>query len=122
MLYWQTHTSHWNVTAPDFISLHQMFEEQYTFLWNTLDELAERYRALELPAPIKTPSVDGKLSLLPRAELLASLLAQGEATAQGLKDAIEIFDDLDDTVSEDLAIGILATIDKNNWMLRSSLK
>ena len=99
-----------------------MFEEQYTFLWNTLDELAERYRTLELPAPIKTPSVDGKLSLLPRAELLASLLEQGEATAQGLKDAIEIFDDLDDTVSEDLAIGILATIDKNNWMLRSSLK
>ncbi|PSO69492.1 MAG: DNA starvation/stationary phase protection protein, partial [Cyanobacteria bacterium QS_1_48_34] len=32
LLYLKTHNFHWNVTGPQFHSLHEMFEEQYTEL------------------------------------------------------------------------------------------
>ena len=37
---------HWNVTGPNFKSLHELFEEIYTDLAVRLDDSAERIRAL----------------------------------------------------------------------------
>lgn len=50
-LYLKTHNFHWNVTGPMFNTLHLMFMGQYTELWNSLDIIAERIRALDCPAP-----------------------------------------------------------------------
>ncbi len=50
-LYLMTHNFHWNVTGPQFNSLHNMFMGQYTEQWNALDVIAERIRALGVPAP-----------------------------------------------------------------------
>ena len=50
-LYLMTHNFHWNVTGPQFNSLHQMFMTQYTEQWSALDMIAERIRALGHPAP-----------------------------------------------------------------------
>ena len=46
-LYLMTHNFHWNVTGPQFNSLHAMFMGQYTEQWNALDQIAERIRALD---------------------------------------------------------------------------
>ncbi|HET8694980.1 MAG TPA: ferritin-like domain-containing protein, partial [Aquabacterium sp.] len=35
-LYLMTHNFHWNVTGPQFNSLHAMFMAQYTEQWNAL--------------------------------------------------------------------------------------
>ena len=43
-LYLKTHNYHWNVTGPQFNTLHQMFEVQYTELATAVDEIAERIR------------------------------------------------------------------------------
>jgi starvation-inducible DNA-binding protein len=50
-LYLATHNFHWNVKGPMFNSLHDMFMLQYTELWNAVDPIAERIRALGFPAP-----------------------------------------------------------------------
>ena len=50
-LYLTTHNFHWNVTGPMFNTLHTMFMEQYTELWNAVDPIAERIRSLGHPAP-----------------------------------------------------------------------
>ena len=50
-LYQMTHNFHWNVTGPQFNSLHLMFMAQYTEQWNALDVIAERIRALG-PQPL----------------------------------------------------------------------
>src|SRR5512138_1239144 len=50
-LYLTTHNFHWNVTGPMFNTLHAMFMTQYTELWNAVDPIAERIRALGHPAP-----------------------------------------------------------------------
>jgi starvation-inducible DNA-binding protein len=50
-LYLKTHNYHWNVTGPMFNTLHLIFMEQYTEMWNAVDTIAERIRALGHPAP-----------------------------------------------------------------------
>src|SRR3569832_574695 len=50
-LYLKTHIFHWNVGGPMFNTLLLMFMVQYTELWNALDLIAERIRALGFPAP-----------------------------------------------------------------------
>src|SRR6476646_6665763 len=50
-LYLTTHNFHWNVTGPMFNTLHLMFMEQYTELWNAVDPIAERIRSLGHHAP-----------------------------------------------------------------------
>ena len=50
-LYLKTHNFHWNVTGPMFQTLHLMFETQYNELVLAVDLVAERIRALGLPAP-----------------------------------------------------------------------
>ena len=57
-LYLNTHNFHWNVTGPMFNTLHLMFMDQYTELWNSVDVIAERIRALDqfaIPATAAEP-------------------------------------------------------------------
>src|SRR5688572_15357231 len=50
-LYLKTHNFHWNVTGPQFQTLHLMFETHYTELAQAVDVIAERIRALGSFAP-----------------------------------------------------------------------
>lgn len=45
-LYLATHHYHWNVEGPHFANLHRLFEEQYNELFQAVDVIAERIRAL----------------------------------------------------------------------------
>src|SRR5438105_14833702 len=46
VLYIKTRNAHWNVEGPDFLPMHQFFEEQYKQLEQVIDDLAERIRTL----------------------------------------------------------------------------
>ena len=46
VLYVRLRNYHWNVTGPNFLSLHELFEEQYGKVQEIIDELAERARSL----------------------------------------------------------------------------
>ena len=50
-LYFKTQNFHWNVTGPNFNSLHCLFEEQYSDLANSIDEIAERIRWMGQKVP-----------------------------------------------------------------------
>jgi starvation-inducible DNA-binding protein len=50
-LFVKTHGYHWNVVGPQFVELHKLFEEQYNDLFEAVDEIAERVRALGAKAP-----------------------------------------------------------------------
>ena len=45
-----TQSCHWNVTGPQFYSLHEMTEAQYGDMFDAVDLIAERIRALGEPA------------------------------------------------------------------------
>ncbi|MCA9904071.1 MAG: DNA starvation/stationary phase protection protein, partial [Anaerolineae bacterium] len=51
VLYIKLRKYHWNVTGPQFHSLHELFEEQYTAMATTIDEIAERILQYGASAP-----------------------------------------------------------------------
>lgn len=127
-LYLMTHNFHWNVTGPQFNSLHQMFMTQYTEQWNALDLIAERIRALGYPAPgtykefVKLASIK-EVEGVPRAEEMVRLLVNAqEATARTARKLFPVVEAANDQPTADLLTQRLEVHEKTAWMLRSILE
>jgi len=127
-LYLMTHNFHWNVTGPQFNSLHIMFMNQYTEQWTALDLIAERIRALGHPAPgtykefIKLASVK-EVEGVPRAtDMVRHLVEAQEATARTARKLLPVVDKANDQPTADLITQRLDVHEKTAWMLRSLLE
>ncbi len=127
-LYLKTHNFHWNVTGPQFRSLHLMFEEQYNELWLALDLIAERIRALGFPAPA-TYAEYGKLSSIketqgiPAANDMVRILVEGhEAVARRARKFFPMVDENNDEPTADLLTQRMQVHEKTAWMLRALLE
>ncbi len=127
-LYLKTHNFHWNVEGPMFNTLHQMFMAQYTELWNALDLIAERIRALGYYAPgsyrdfaklASVPDADGVPVAL---EMVRELVAGHEAVARTARAAFPAAGKGNDEATLDLLTQRLQVHEKTAWMLRSLLK
>jgi starvation-inducible DNA-binding protein len=127
-LYLTTHNFHWNVVGPMFNTLHDMFEEQYTELWNAVDQIAERIRALGHPAP-GSYAAFGKLSTLadapadpPAAMEMVRILDEGhEAVARTAREVFPLAEKANDESTADLLTARLTVHEQTAWMLRSLL-
>lgn len=128
VLYYKTHADHWNVEGPHFPSLHQMFMEQYTDMWNALDELAERLRALEAYAPISLKALAAHAELKESGQLrdanqmVKDLAEDHEDLCNKMSKVIALADSAEDQVTADLLTVRLGIHEKTAWMLRSFLK
>lgn len=125
-LYMKTHGYHWNVTGPRFNSLHNMFETQYRELWEALDVIAERIRALGHFAPGSSEEMLAEATIkpdngIPDAEDMIVNLARGhEAVSRAAKAGTKIAAENGDTVTEDLMTQRADVAEKTAWMLRAS--
>jgi starvation-inducible DNA-binding protein len=127
-LYLMTHNFHWNVTGPQFNSLHAMFMAQYTEQWNALDVIAERIRALGFPAPgtyrefAKLASIK-EVEGVPKAEdMVRHLVAAQEATARTARNLFPVVDEANDQPTADVLTQRIDVHEKTAWMLRSLLE
>lgn len=125
-IYMKTHGYHWNVTGPQFRTLHLMFEEQYREMWDALDEIAERIRALGVYAPgsgramAELSRIEEGDNDVPSAQtMIQNLTKDHEAISAHIREWIEIADEADDDGSEDLMVQRLQFHEKTAWMLRS---
>ena len=126
-LYLKTHYFHWNVTGPMFNTLHLMFETQYNELWNAVDPVAERIRALGYPAP-GSYSEFAKLSSIPESkgvpeamDMVRELVAGHEAVTRTARSLIPDVDKAADEPTADLLTQRMDIHEKTAWMLRSLL-
>ena len=124
VLYLNTQKAHWNVTGPQFHSLHTMFEEQYKGLAGAIDTLAERIRALNELAPGsfeefgKLSKVSGTTDLESNAtKLVQNLIGGHETVLSLLKNGL----DKVDPATEDMFIARIQAHDETVWMLKSMI-
>ena len=127
-LYLKTHNFHWNVTGPMFQPLHSVFEEQYSELAEAVDEIAERIRALNSPAPgsfkefqnlSSIKEATGKFNAL---EMVKELLNGHETISQTAGKVAAVAQESGDEGTADLMIQRTQVHDKAAWMLRSFLE
>jgi starvation-inducible DNA-binding protein len=126
-LYLKTHNFHWNVTGPQFNTLHQMFEAQYTELATAVDEIAERIRALGHPAP-GSYAAFARLSSIKEAEdrvsadeMLRQLVQDQETVVRTAREVFPLADAANDEPTAGLLSDRMQIHEKTAWMLRSML-
>jgi starvation-inducible DNA-binding protein len=125
-LYLTTHNFHWNVTGPLFTAFHAAFMEQYTELWNALDSIAERIRALGAWAPgsyaafTSLTSLDDAPAVPPKAmDMVHVLLSGHEAVARTSRMAFMAAENANDQPTMDLLTQRIKLHEQVAWMLRS---
>jgi starvation-inducible DNA-binding protein len=126
-LYLKTHNFHWNVTGPQFNTLHLMFETQYTELATAVDEIAERIRALGEPAPgsyaafARLSSITESESVPTAEEMLRQLVADQETVVRTAREVFPLADDANDEPTAGLLSDRMQVHEKTAWMLRAML-
>ena len=126
-LYLKTHNYHWNVTGPQFNTLHTMFETQYTELAVAVDDIAERIRALGFPAPgsyaafAKLTSVAEETGQPSAEEMIERLVAGQETVVRTAREVFPLAEAANDQPTADLLTQRMQLHEKNAWMLRSML-
>ena len=126
-LYIKTQNYHWNVSGPNFYSLHIMFEEQYKDLAEAVDTIAERMRTLGERAPAsfslynKLKTISDPDHELASNNMLKDLVNSHEEILHLLNKLVEISQKSQDRTCEDLAIQRISIHEKTIWKLKSSL-
>lgn len=128
VLYVKTHNYHWNVIGPMFSTLHMLFETQYTELALTVDEIAERIRALGAYAPgslaafTELATVREETGHPDAVQMIRNLVSDQEAVVAVAQNVIKAAEVAGDQASADLATRRMDIHQKNAWMLRSHLE
>jgi starvation-inducible DNA-binding protein len=125
-LYSQTKQAHWNVKGPNFIALHELFDEIAEHVEEHIDRIAERVTALggtafgttRMAAAASTlreyPSdiFDGK-------DHVNELSSRFAAYAASTRKAIDIADEAHDATTADLFTQISGVVDKDLWFIEA---
>lgn len=125
-LYLQTHNFHWNVTGLQFRELHLMFEEHYTELAVAVDDIAERIRTLDVPAPgtykefAKLSSIE-EVDGVPTSDEMVKLLTKGhEQVIKTAREVLKTAQDANDESTASLVSDRMRIHEKTAWMLRAT--
>ena len=124
----RTKHAHWNVKGPNFIALHELFDQLAEHVEDQVDSIAERATALGGVARGTLTAVARGTSLKPYPENLTEGVAHVKALASSLaafgarvRAAIDAADALGDADTADLFTGISREVDKDLWFLEAHL-
>jgi starvation-inducible DNA-binding protein len=125
----QAKQAHWNVKGPNFIALHELFDQVATELETHIDDIAERITTLGGTAmgTVRLAAQNSSLSEYPHeitdgtahVDALSSALADFGKKARKNIDAT---DELDDKDTADLYTGISRGIDKLLWFVEAHIQ
>lgn len=123
-----THLAHWNVEGVGFFSLHKAFQEQYENIFEAVDEIAERVRALDayaiggLAKLAKTAGMEEFGSPMPQKDFVAGLIVAHEKTMDDCARARDLAGENEDLQTQDLMIKRIQWHEKTCWMLKAYLR
>jgi starvation-inducible DNA-binding protein len=119
--------AHWNVRGANFIAIHELLDTVVTNAQAGADEAAERIVALGLPLDARLSTIADKTAqtsvaagFAPWDAVVRSVIADVDAVLADVQAAIEGLDEFDLT-SQDVAISIKASLEKDRWFLFAHL-
>jgi len=123
---YQKTLDHWNVTGPDFPSLHQLFEQHYRELQEATDTVAERVRQLGAETPpfgrsmATLTSVPDDDSAPDAVQMPRALIDAREAVIATARDVVETAEKRSDVATVDIGTQLIVDHEKAVWTLRST--
>jgi|SRR6476660_5158714 starvation-inducible DNA-binding protein len=109
----QTKHAHWNVRGPNFIALHELFDQLAEHTEEHIDTIAAAARATSLK-----PYPENLSEGVAHVRALATARA---AFGAGVRAAIDAADTFGDKDSADLFTGMSRAVDKDLWFLEAHL-
>ena len=124
-LMFKSQVVHWNVKGPLFYSLHELTETQYNDLFNAIDNLAERVRALGSSAPsdltqmMANTQLKSSLAATDAQGMIADLVRDHRNLAEFLQSVIRACEREGDSPTADMLTERRLFHEKAAWMLES---
>lgn len=122
------HLAHWNVEGKAFYALHKDFQKQYEALFEAIDEIAERIRALDayaiggLSVFARTTDLEEFTSPLSGEEYVSKILAGHEKLIANAAKTRDLAGEAGDAETEGMMSELVGDLQKTTWMLKSYLK
>lgn len=121
--------AHWNVKGPNFIALHELFDQIQARVDTFVDDIAERSVALS-GVVAGTSQAVAKSSQLPAYPTditdekahLEALVERIAAFGKLAREAIDAADEAGDKNTADLFTGVSRQMDKDLWFLEAHLQ
>jgi starvation-inducible DNA-binding protein len=127
ILYTKLHRFHWYVKGPLFFTLHAKFEELYDESALVVDQVAERLLAIQgepiatMKEYLETATIQESNNETKAADMVATLVKDYTQINESLKQLAETTEAENDTITNDLAVGLIEKIDTHLWMLNAYL-
>ena len=128
-LFTQTKHAHWNVKGPDFIQLHELFDDLAEHVEGHGDLIAERAvilggRAHGTARIAAAHSKIGEydLNAIDGVDHVQALSKQYAKVANAIRAAIKASDDADDPTTTDLFTQVSRQMDMDLWFLEAHLQ
>ncbi|MCA0929609.1 Dps family protein [Ruegeria profundi] len=121
----KTQGCHWNVVGPLFLPIHELTERQYRDLFEAVDELAERIRALGHIAPISFTDMISQATLAEEETvkdahgMIKQLIADNERIVRNLRETAALASRHGDGATEDLMNARMVKHEEAVWMLKA---
>lgn len=121
----KTQGYHWNITGPMFLPIHEITEKLYTDLFESIDVIAERVRALGELAPMSMTDMMSHARLNEEDTqrsaqgMIEQLVSDNEALVRHLREVAAMAARHSDGATEDLMNARMAAHEKATWMLRA---
>lgn len=119
---------HWNVTGPQFFTLHEKFEELYDEWNEVLDEIAERIKQLggtplgSLAEVLKHASLSEETRTLDAKSMVKQSLEDINAQRDRMKAVQAAAIEAGDKTTENMIDGFIDAQAKHAWMLGAFVK
>lgn len=124
-----TKQAHWNVKGPNFIALHELFDQIQARIDGFVDDIAERSVTLSGVVAGTAQAVAGGSKLEPYPTDITDQMAHLQALADRIaafgklaREAVDAADEAGDKDTADLFTGVSRQMDKDLWFLEAHLQ
>jgi starvation-inducible DNA-binding protein len=126
----KTKKYHWDVIGPQFRTLHELWEEQYEVLTQTIDSMAERIRTLggypvgTAEGFLRMATIKEHAGDVPSAtQMVANLVEDHEQIIRNLREHVDqCSEKFHDEGTADFLTGLMEGHEEMAWMLRSFIE
>lgn len=129
VMYFKSHSYHWNVEGKNFVQYHGFLGDLYTELHGAIDTIAEEIRACDEYAPISLEELYSAKTIMEdqtrpayAAQMFGNLLAANDQVIDSLNKLFAAATAENYQGLADFAAGRIDIHKKHGWMLRSLMK